>query len=273
MYRYVLCLALASIANTLSAETIEYLIPEEASGAYQSKHFPYEHETSLGMIDRIVLALVEDTDIELQPKIMPAMRVRSLTTSDPKRKWLTFVFIGKTWSARIADSPSESWSLSKGASRFHLASFHTSFWYTAPPAHIPKTGTDLRNSDIVTLTTIGYKELNQWVSQFGLKLVRVKSINHAFKMLASNRVDFAFFSEASARWHYHKLERSADQLHRIKDPAYSLRTEVYLSWNNAISEANQQHFRKTLTDMEKNGRLGSIRLQYRFDPPNKTEQE
>lgn len=66
-------------------EVIEYLIPEEVMGVYQSPYAFHGIDASIGIIDRVVLAAIGNADVKLMPKVMPAYRARYYARSNPDK--------------------------------------------------------------------------------------------------------------------------------------------------------------------------------------------
>ncbi|WP_251813060.1 hypothetical protein, partial [Alkalimarinus sediminis] len=87
-------------------EVIEYLIPEEVMGVYQSPYAFHGIDASIGIIDRVVLAAIGNADVKLMPKVMPAYRARYYARSNPDKKWISYSFSGGTMSSGMAESPS-----------------------------------------------------------------------------------------------------------------------------------------------------------------------
>lgn len=116
-----MCLAYLTVFSVqANSDVTEYLVSEELMGLYQSSqtlHLKGEH---LGFIDRVVQAIIADTDVELSPRVMPAFRARSYRRSNPEKEWISYSFIGGVKSAEIAGARSEAWIVPGEFDSFHL---------------------------------------------------------------------------------------------------------------------------------------------------------
>jgi hypothetical protein len=263
-----MCLAYLTVFSVqANSDVTEYLVSEELMGLYQSSqtlHLKGEH---LGFIDRVVQAIIADTDVELSPRVMPAFRARSYRRSNPEKEWISYSFIGGVKSAEIAGARSEAWIVPGEFDSFHLGGITTKFWCVDDPGFDSKCQRNLQGKSVVILKNVGYDVLVELRHEFKLDIVRVNSLSNAVKMLAGGRVGYVYTSEASVHWYYERMGFDPRVLSSVDLPRTYMKSELYLLWGGRTEERLGERFRSVLSAMEASGELDRIRLRYRFDSP------